>query len=1147
MISQEYTILIDKLNGFIHKYYHNKIKRGILLFLLVFLFSSLVIFLLEYVAHFSTTVRTWLFYSLLLIYSFILIRNIALPVLSLFNIRKGLNYMQAAEIISAHFPEIQDKFKNTLELAQLAEPSRFSTALLTASIDQKIQSIKVLPFHQAIDIRINNKYLKGLALALLIYFGIYIYKPLIIKEGSQHIIHYSTPFAAPAPFHFELLNRSLNVEQGSNIDIKVSVKGSYIPQKIYIVFGSNHLLLNSIDKSTFFYTLKDVNHTTDFYFQADQITSDKYSINVIFPPVVLSFKTEINPPAYTGIKSTITENTGDLTVPAGSNIKWVFYTSNADSLQFTLNDSIPVSVLKKEREFSVIRRFLNSSTYSVLAINKQMLSKKPITYSINVIPDIYPSIQADFKTDSSMWSMYYFKGTISDDYGFKKLNFHIKSSSDSASQISIPIQPSVLNQEFYFAYDFSSLKNKTGNIEYFFEIWDNDGIHGSKATRTNPQTIKIPSEKELAHLKTEAEKSIYHKMQQSEKMTDDLQKELKKLQQNVLNSKNVSWEQTQKFQQILNKELSLEQMLQQISKENRQKNSMLNTFSEQEQQILEKQQQIQNILDNIMDDELKKMLEQLQNLIKNMDKNKLTENMQELQLKTEDINKELDRTLNLLKKLDVEEKINDITKNLDKLSEQQNTLAEQTEPKKLTDIFKKESNSQKTSESEKKQENKNAIDSLASLQKNNPDKKIPLDSLVSMQQQQQKQFQDLQQQYQELMKQNNQLDEPYLMQPFNKEQESIQQEFQQGKNELQQNNRKGASKSQKNNAQQISQLSQQIKDMLNQSAMEQEAENEETLKQTIENVKNLSFTQEDLMNKTKRTKIFDPQYTQIMEMQNRIRGNTKVIDDSLSALANRTPILGNEIKKHLKNIKTYSNQAIQSLEDRNTAQAAIKQQLVMTESNELALLLGEMMKQMQKNSQQMCGGGQCKKPGGGKGNGKSKPSYKQMQSMQNSIKQQLQSLINEMKNGKNQPNGKQTSEQLGKMISMQDKMNQMLNDMMQQSGISPESAKKLQEIKNLMNDVQKDIANKNINQQTMQRQEQILTRLLEAENADNQRDTENKRQAEQAINEKISNPKEIFQYKGEKSMYDEFLYQTNLPLQKFYQELFRKYMINLNK
>jgi methyl coenzyme M reductase gamma subunit len=43
-------------------------------------------------------------------------------------------------------------------------------------------------------------------------------------------------------------------------------------------------------------------------------------------------------------------------------------------------------------------------------------------------------------------------------------------------------------------------------------------------------------------------------------------------------------------------------------------------------------------------------------MMKNLDKSKLNEMTQELKMQTEDVNKELDRTLELLKKMNVEEK-----------------------------------------------------------------------------------------------------------------------------------------------------------------------------------------------------------------------------------------------------------------------------------------------------------------------------------------------------------------------------------------------------------------------------------------------------------------------------------------------------------
>lgn len=1103
MFSDDYNRLLERLNNFIRKYHFNEIRYGLLLLFVVLGISTLAVFLLEYFGHFSVTVRTIIFYFCLLFYVIIIFRYIFFPLFSLFSSAHRLKYNEAADIISKHFPEIQDKFKNTLELADLAKSNRYSYSLLMASIKQKAKMLNPIPFHLAIDYKINYKLLKYLGIIFLVYILLIIFKPIVLKEGSQRMLHYKTEFKTPAPFTFELLNHKLTVEQGDDYELRVKLKGKYIPKRAYVVVGSTRLMLNNIDKSTFTYTFKGVNRSIEFYFEADDVRSNTYRLNVIFPPQIISFKVEITPPSYTGIKASIVENTGDISAPCGSWIKWMFNTSYTDSIIMKIDDSLSFNAKKENNLFVLKKLFLKSANYSLLPINRQMTSNKNMIYSINIIPDMYPSIQVDFVTDSTMWGMYYFKGDISDDYGFTKLLFVLKYNNDSLKQLSIPISSNLLNQEFYFAYDFSALKSFHGNIEYYFEIFDNDGIHGSKSTKSSIKTIHIPDKKELEIMKEEANKYIFNQLNQSERMTSELERELKQLQKNITNSNNISWEHIQKFQQILDKQLQLEQNLKSISEKNKQKNNMLNTFSEHDKEMLEKQMQIQQLLENIMDDELKKLIEKLHELMKNIDKEKMSKITQELKIETEELNKELDRTIEILKKIDIEEKINSLTKELEELSIKQDKLSELVKNKKNT-----------------------------------------IDTLSEQQQAHKREFEDIQQKYHEIMKQNNQLSEPFNMQSFEQERKSIEQEMQNSENELQNNNRKNASKSQKNASKQLKQLSQQIQEMIQQNIQEAQAEDEENLKMILENIKNLSFVQEELMLKTKQTKTYDPQYAELSQKQNTIQGNIKVIEDSLMALARRNPIINPIIKKHLKNIKGYNKQVLRALENRNIAQATTKQQFIMTEANELALLFDEILKQMQNsNSQTMCTGGKCKKPG----SGKLKPNYQQMKNMQQQIKQQLQSIINEMKQGQKIKDSKSISEQLGKMISMQDKMNQMINELMQYGGISPESMKKLQEIKNIMNDVQKDIANKNITTQTIQRQEKILTRLLEAEKADNERDTENKRESKTGKNNKTRNLNEFFQYKYKKSNYDDILFQNNIPLQKYYQELYRKYMINLNK
>jgi len=159
------------------------------------------------------------------------------------------------------------------------------------------------------------------------------------------------------------------------------------------------------------------------------------------------------------------------------------------------------------------------------------------------------------------------------------------------------------------------------------------------------------------------------------------------------------------------------------------------------------------------------------------------------------------------------------------------------------------------------------------------------------------------------------------------------------------------------------------------------------------------------------------------------------------------------------------------------------------------------------------------------------------------MKQSLQKMIEQMKQGQGKPG---MSQQLSKMMAEQEKYQQMLNDMIKDGGFSPDATQKLNEIKQLIDQNQKDIVNKSISPQTMFRQNQILTRLLEAENAENQRDKDTKRESNQAKQELFSNPNTFLKYKQLSNGNKELLKYDNIKLQSFYKKKYETYLLNIN-
>merc|ERR1711879_103376 len=199
--------------------------------------------------------------------------------------------------------------------------------------------------------------------------------------------------------------------------------------------------------------------------------------------------------------------------------------------------------------------------------------------------------------------------------------------------------------------------------------------------------------------------------------------------------------------------------------------------------------------------------------------------------------------------------------------------------------------------------------------------------------------------------------------------------------------------------------------------------------------------------------------------------------DSLNALAMRVPQMGTGINKEILNIQKKAKRVDKHLEDLNLRATSTEQQFIMTSANNLALLLAEAKKQMQEQmSMQMQGEQQCQKPGQGM------PMMQDLKQMQQGMKQQIQGMMDQMKKGEGKglkQDKNAMNKRLAEMMAQQEMFSQMMKKMGQKGGIKPETQKILNEINKLVDENEKDLLNKNITPQLLNRQQLILTRLLE--------------------------------------------------------------------
>ena len=114
--NKNYTLLLNKLERFIRKYYKNRLIQGAILSLSILLALYLTLSGAEYFGHFSKSIRAVLFFSGVSAAAWVLYHYIFLPLAGLYKIRKTISHEDAAAIIGTHFFEVKDALLNTLQL-----------------------------------------------------------------------------------------------------------------------------------------------------------------------------------------------------------------------------------------------------------------------------------------------------------------------------------------------------------------------------------------------------------------------------------------------------------------------------------------------------------------------------------------------------------------------------------------------------------------------------------------------------------------------------------------------------------------------------------------------------------------------------------------------------------------------------------------------------------------------------------------------------------------------------------------------------------------------------------------------------------------------------------------------------------------------
>lgn len=1079
-----YKLLIKKLDEFIRKFYLNKLIRGSIYFTAVLLSLYLLFISAEYYFYLPSVVRTIIFFGFAFIGIACLFYWIINPSLAYARLSRGMDHASASAIIGEHFPEVRDQLLNTLQLKEMADKNPERRALIVAGIDQKIRKLQPVPFVRAVNFQENKKILKYALAPLSVFILLLFTAPSVLKDGTFRVFHYQQAFTKPAPFSFDLLNDTLKAVQNSDFTLRLKVTGKTIPGEVYLVDENEHRYkLEKTGNLLFEHTLRNLQHSKELRFTAAGYSSGTYSLEVVPQPSLLYFSTRLRYPSYLNRAAETLENTGELTVPEGTRVDWDIHTENTEIMVFSTGQTRDSVQHSGRDHFRFSKRVLKSSPYALIPLNRHIERPDSVTYYIRVIPDAYPGIKVESRPDSVNRFRLYFMGEIRDDHGFTQLTFNYATGdSEEYQRRPVHIEQGETNQQFLYNIDIQDItKEKGEDFRWYFEIADNDGVNGPKTTKTAVQRFYLPTGEEIAKEIGEDQSKIKEKLSQASGKARQLQKEARELNEMLLQKKKLDFNEKNQIKQLAEKQKELEKFIQNIKEENEKNNLRESELQpEKNQQILEKQRQIQELFDKVLDEETKEMIRELEKLLEENMQNLSREEIDNLRMDNRSLEKELDRILELYKQLEFDKKLEQNRQRLEELAERQEEIRQEENP------------------SGKEQEQ----------EKLNQD------------------FGQLREELKNLKEKNEALENKRNFEDTAQEEEEIQDELDKSLDELRKNpeNPENAGKHQENAAGAMKKLSKKMQQMQQEMAGMELNVNIQSLRQILTNLLRVSFDQEELLKNMRETSPNDPRFLELAHEQRTLKTHAELVRDSIYSLSKKIPQIGSFVNKETEKINKSLAKVLKNLSDRNLNETFAEQQFVMTSVNNLALMLDEVLENLQ---EQMSSGKS--------GSGKPKPGLAQMSEMQKKLNERLQQMKEGLKPGEPVPGGQ--SEQLARMAKEQERIRKSLQELNRE--LNKDGQGKLGNLEKLSEEMEKtetDLYNKRITRQMIQRQKEIETRLLDAEKAEREQDTEEKREAKQGEQFAPDFSKILEEFKKRQQKQLEMIHTVPPEIKPFYKE-----------
>lgn len=581
--------------------------------------------------------------------------------------------LQVARLLDSLVGVQDDLFQNTWEIHRETGDTPITQALLQAANKRLQENQYTLPRH--LD---SGKIL----VFVLLFAGIMGYWALLPQDFALAFRQFYTNKPPAIIYKDTITLEPGNISIGKNQEVLIRLvePDLRLKHRLYYRYHSSWRELDFAGNS---YLFQHLDSSIEYYVANEVVKSPIYRIKVLDEPIVRSWKLSYEYPAYTGLSPYADSlSYGNIEAYAGTVVS-LNITSNIPLKRATMifeDASARELIQSGETTFSTQFKLSRAGSWYLEMEDELGRLSRPEEKQIRIIPDNLPQIRIIFPgQDVNLNQDLLLPLIISadDDFGLANCSLHYQINNDEPRSFGIQ---NVIATKLYntdYLWDMKHLELFPGdNVSYWAEIYDNAPTPQKGISQK--YRARFPSIEEIYAEIEQREQEKKQELASSLEESQKLQERFEEKRRELLKDPKLNWEDKKELESILDKQEELKEQVENIAESYQELIQKMQANSTLSQDTLQKMMKIQELMQEIATDELMEAMRKMQEAMQNVSAEALKKAMEDFKFSMEDFAKKIEQTLALLESIKNEQAVQKALQISEELEKMQKALHDKT-------------------------------------------------------------------------------------------------------------------------------------------------------------------------------------------------------------------------------------------------------------------------------------------------------------------------------------------------------------------------------------------------------------------------------------------------------------------------------------